>query len=480
LRHINISLPVSSNCLSVEADAAMSIQGLRTRWGGIADGRFRPSGYFRVVQHENVFWLVDPDGGCFLSKGINSVRVDQDQIQNTNRIPYAEACARKYGSVISWRAAIADRLSQWGFNTLGAWSDEAVATAGSIPLALTPVLDLGMSYGCPNALEDNQARQEFPDVFEPAFENHVRGRARDLCGKRNQNRNILGWFLDNELCWGPDWRGADELLTLFLNFDLRSAGRNAVFAWLHDRYHNFAQFNSVWHTPTQSWEAFRQLKRVDPPYRRVPIYERDTANEEAANRADPRRSAFSGDCDAFAALVANRYFALTTTAIKAADTNHLILGSRFAYDPSPGVISAAARHSDIISFNCYDRDATALIERYVDSKNPCLIGEFSFRSVDSGLPNTNGAGPLVPTQAERAAAFRKYAITALQRPSVIGYHWFEHADQPAAGRFDGENSNFGTVTIDDRVYQELTKAMTSLNAQAEDLHAAAAVAHASA
>jgi hypothetical protein len=57
---------------------------------------------------------------------------------------------------------------------------------------------------------------------------------------------------------------------------------------------------------------------------------------------------------------------------------------------------------------------------------------------------------------------------------VVGYHWFEHADQPAEGRFDGENSNFGTVTIEDNVYAELTEAMTRLNAAAEQIHAKAA------
>jgi hypothetical protein len=65
---------------------------------------------------------------------------------------------------------------------------------------------------------------------------------------------------------------------------------------------------------------------------------------------------------------------------------------------------------------------------------------------------------------------------ALRRRAVVGYHWFEHADQPAQGRFDGENSNFGTVTIEDDVYQELTQAMTAVNAEAEALHEASALA----
>jgi agarase len=50
-----------------------------------------------------------------------------------------------------------------------------------------------------------------------------------------------------------------------------------------------------------------------------------------------------------------------------------------------------------------------------------------------------------------------------------------HADQPAEGRFDGENSNYGTVTIDDRVYEELTRTMAAINAEAENLHSAAAI-----
>jgi len=78
----------------------------------------------------------------------------------------------------------------------------------------------------------------------------------------------------------------------------------------------------------------------------------------------------------------------------------------------------------------------------------------------------------VPTQAERTRCFHDYVVAALKRPSIVGYHWFEHADQPAEGRFDGENSNFGTVTIKDDVYEELTQAMTALNARAEEIHAA--------
>jgi len=449
----------------------------RTRWGGIADGNFRPSGYFRLTSRNGIFWLVDPEGGRFLSKGVNSVRFDQDRIQNSDRIPYAQACQRKYGTEDIWRAAAARRLRRWGYNTLGSWSDEAVAKAGGAQLALTPNLDLGTSFACP---EDDAARgrprQDFPDVFDTDFDRHIRRKAQMLCAARCNDQSIIGWFIDNELRWGPDWRGNDELLTIFILLPLGSPGRVAALNWLRKRHPDFQQFNATWRTPATSWDAFALLTHVEPPYRRKSPYQRGACDEHGANHADPGRAAFGADCDAFATLVAERYFTLTCAAIKAADPHHLVLGCRFAYVPPPGVIEAAARHADVISFNCYDLDASEVIDAYAATGKPCLIGEFSFRGADSGLPNSNGAGPLVATQAERAACFRHYVTAAVRKPALVGYHWFEHADQPAEGRFDGENSNFGTVTIGDDVYEELTQTMSAVNAETEDRHAAAAYA----
>lgn len=395
----------------------------RTRWGGIVAERVRASGYFRVEQIEGIWWFIDPDGGFFLSKGVDAVNFDHDCIQNTNRFPYREACQQKYGSQDAWRAAAAQRLRTWGFNSLGSWSDEAVAAAASSPMAVTPNLDLGMSFAWQkNDRSQSEHKQDFPDVFDPEFDIHVRRRAHERCAKRSSEPGIIGWFIDNELRWGPDWRGADELLTLFLRLSPSTPGRIAATEWLRQRH-----------------------------------------------GGDPT----AADSAAFVALLADRYFALTIAAIKAADPNHLVLGCRFAIPPPAAVIAAAGRHLDVISFNCYGPDANGALDAYAATSKPCLIGEFSFRAADSGLPNTNGAGPMVPTQPERAAAFRHYVTTALQRRTLVGYHWFEHADEPAEGRFDGENSNFGTVTINDDVYEDLTRAMTALNAEAEDIHAAA-------
>src|SRR3569833_3597785 len=101
----------------------------QTLWGGMADGRFRASGRFRLAEHAGVSWLVDPEGGRFLSMGINNVNFRPAEVQGTKRDPYAETCARKYGGVEGWRAAAAARHAGWGVNPHGKWSDEAEAAA---------------------------------------------------------------------------------------------------------------------------------------------------------------------------------------------------------------------------------------------------------------------------------------------------------------------------------------------------------------
>jgi agarase len=134
------------------------------------------------------------------------------------------------------------------------------------------------------------------------------------------------------------------------------------------------------------------------------------------------------------------------------------------------VRDAARRYLDVISFNCYQTDPRPTVRQYAVLGRPILIGEFTFRAADVGLPNTKGAGPHVATQADRAAAFERYVRLLLGEPEAVGYHWFQFTDQPKEGRFDGENSNYGAVNIQDEPYPELTRKMAEVNGQAERWH----------
>ena len=187
---------------------------------------------------------------------MNTVCFDQDHVRDTQRAPYAEACARKYGSEAAWRAAAGARLANWGFDTLGCWSDQSVADAGSSGLAVTPNLDLGMSFAWNDRKVGEENGQNFPDVFDINFDRHARNRANEVCAVRADDDKILGWFIDNELRWASDWRGPNELLTSFLKLQRTTPGCAAALDWLRARYRDFQKFNAIWHTPAQSWETW--------------------------------------------------------------------------------------------------------------------------------------------------------------------------------------------------------------------------------
>ena len=174
--------------------------------------------FFHAEKINGHWWLAAPDGGRFISKGVTTVQVAQDTIQGTDISPYLDTNKAKYGNPIALRKAAATRLLGWGFNTLGAWSDDSISevTVGRKRLAYAPIVDLGAKFVGEKQKAAAWLHGVFPDVFDPDFERMAHQLARERCMPRAGDRWLLGWFTDNELRWGPDWRGSDELLTMFL------------------------------------------------------------------------------------------------------------------------------------------------------------------------------------------------------------------------------------------------------------------------
>ena len=148
----------------------------------------------------------------------------------------------------------------------------------------------------------------------------------------------------------------------------------------------------------------------------------------------------------------------------------MYLGARFA-GKVPDPVLRGARAADVISVNIYSFDPRPLVEHvFRVTGKPVLITEFAFRAEDSGLPNTKGAGPKVPDQGARARAYADYVTWLESLPEAVGYHWFEWSDEPKEGRFDGENSNYGFVKIEDDVYEHFARAVTAANEAAIGAH----------
>ena len=84
----------------------------------------------------------------------------------------------------------------------------------------------------------------FPDVFDPEFATLANEIATRRCAPRKDDRSILGWFTDNELRWGPDWRGKDELLTMFLSLP---AGATEAPSWWEASPWNDPERGFLWY-----------------------------------------------------------------------------------------------------------------------------------------------------------------------------------------------------------------------------------------
>jgi hypothetical protein len=108
-------------------------------------------------------------------------------------------------------------------------------------------------------------------------------------------------------------------------------------------------------------------------------------------------------------------------------------------------------------------------EFYRFTRRPIMVTEYSFRAADAGVPNSwPPIFPVYPTQQDRSEAYAAYVERLHQAPWIVGDFWFEYTDEPAGGRFDHEDSNFGVVATTDVPWQTLVDRTTVVHAQSPD------------
>jgi agarase len=406
--------------------------------------------FVKVEPIDGIWWFVDAHGKPFLSRGVDAVSFNDDYIAESHTCPYAEANRTRYKTIERWRTEAASRLIDLNFNTLGAWSDSAVAQESikKKHLLYTAVLNFYDHY-------KDWGYAGVPDYFDPKFSENVDRLAEKICLPLQNDERLIGYFADSF----NDWTKLSQTLLLqYLNAPQKSPGREAALAYLERHYKNFAGFNRIWQTDFSSWG---ELEAHTAEFR-VHIADKDL------------QANYVKDCDLFAGLAASRYFEIIDQAIKKSDPNHLNLGCSFSEYPGPEILRSCAAHVDVISFNCYQADPEKLITKFEKSGKPLLISEFTFRGKDSGLPNSKGKGPLVENQRSRADRFTSFIKKVCESPNIVGYYWFKYVDQPKEGRFDGENSNCGISNIEDEPYDDLVRAMKEVNLKSQSLHRPAA------
>src|SRR5882724_178046 len=336
----------------------------------------------------------------------------------------------------AWARATVTRLESWGFNTAAAWSSEE--------LYQQPIYHARVLWLCgPSRNEDRLI-----DVFTPDYERAVQRIAIQEVAPHKDDPWLIGYFLNNELPWYGEHGWPEDpnhsLFDRYLALPASAPGRQELFRFLHEQYANVAALQADWATAASTWEDLEKQPALSPK-----------------NRAAKRLKY------AWAGRVAGRYFSMCVASVRRHDTNHLILGCRFAVKPPRAVMEALAKYTDVVSINMYSKSGKADLEylrdTYALTRKPVLITECSWRATQnsSGDPNTEGADVTVDTQAERAEHYRAFVSKVANEPYIMGTHWFQYLDQPPGGRWiDGEDSNYGIVDIHDQPYEKLVGAMT--------------------
>ncbi|RPG79799.1 MAG: hypothetical protein CBC95_003705 [Crocinitomicaceae bacterium TMED135] len=411
-------------------------------------GKFNASGFFRTQKIDDKWWFIDPDGYPFWSIGVTgagkgnqtktlnkeflfsdiSNEINILSISNSNKISnkrginyYNLNLIRKYGK--NWEEVHHDvtigRYKNWGINTFGAWS--IVQNKSDIPFTLVA-----------STKKQNIGKIENTiDPFNPQFIIDLKN---NLNNFKNLNNDpwLIGVFVHNEIHWGKNLDIPIELLKLS-----NSPARSALEIFFQNKYSSIKEMNQVW---SSNYENFKDIN----------------------DQIDIKNQKVRSDLKDFFEFYVDYYFKTVDREFRKVFPNHLYLGCRL-YEKTHGnkiVRKIAAKYCDVLSYNVYKYSLTDF-DFFKNLNKPVIIGEFHF---GTGTHGVWGTGLRVAYNLEQQAElYKQFVYEASINPAIIGAHWFQWTDQPATGRFDGENFRIGFVSITDQPYEKLVDATKHIN-----------------
>ena len=397
---LSTSLPLVASAASAPGSVPSSTQASTA-----GSPPYAATGYFYVTQKASGGWtLVTPQGEPYYASGIDTVSPSgsgTDQV--TGVCPYCNTVANDFPSTAAWATSTAAQIRSWGFNTLGPFSDDA---------------DLGSQM--PYEVQLSMASGD--DWFAPSFVTHADDVAQTQVAPLAGDPNVIGYFTDTELDWGPLLGSGGDYFTTAL-------------------------------------QEYLQLPAGSPGLAVAEQYE--------------------GNPSGFLTALATRYFSVTTAAIRSYDSNHLILGVKAeGQEIEPNLIKAAAPYVNVFSIEDYayktglDQTVDGVYPPYIPVEQnladleavaniPLMIGEYAFISNDADPNTIPGIYETANNQQQRANEYENFVAPLYEdTPALVGDDWFQYVDEPANGRApDGENDDFGMINVNGAPYPQMVAAV---------------------
>lgn len=492
----------------------------RSKFGGYKLGpKLKATGYFRTAKVNDKWWMVDPEGYLFFSHGPANVRmanmttitgvdytdpsvrvfeegeVTPEDSMGIIKVPadvkatrfitnetrhkmfewlpdydgplgdhysyrrsthigpvehgetfsfYRANLERRYGETSPesyfdvWVDTTLDRMKDWGFTSFGNWVDPAF-----YPNEQVPYFANGWIIGDFKTLEGKKNHWGLmPDFYDPVFAERAKATIDVIAKDVKGSPWCVGIFIDNEKSWGlregdvPDRYG---VILDALSKDASESPAKAAFAQhLKTKYGTIGALNSAWQSELEDWAAF-----------------------DTGVTFETFSDAHVADLSKMLEMLGEKYFEVVHSTLEEALPNHLYMGARMANWGMPDeIIKASLKYSDVLSFNIYEQGVQPEHWDFLEEVDlPVTIGEFHIGSnAETGFYNPGIVH--AADRADQARMYKDYMRSVLEKPYMVGAHWFQYIDEPITGRaFDGENAQIGFVNVADIPYPEFIEAV---------------------
>lgn len=378
--------------IAVTPDQLSTYGGYKGAW------QARPTGFFRTEFRDKRWWFIDPLGYPFISMGMNTV--------NLSMFNHERQAARPSGTDVRAGQTL-DFLRQYGFNTVGRWSDTDSLNQAEARMPYTTTNSFMAIYRNrrPASCGKRGYINETIPVFDEAFVAFADEYAKRMVAHLKDDPWVVGHYTDNELPIRPD------ALKLYLALPSTDRGHQEAVRWL----------------------AARQ--------RRADKYAKE-------------------DNDAFVEHVAFTYYTVVANALRKHDPNHLVIGSRQHGRTITKALLRGSRPLDVVSLNYYHAwspspdSMTGWLE---NSGRPFIQSEWYAKQVTL-TEKAKGAGFRVATQRDRGLFYQNHVLGLMEHPGAIGWHWFKFS-----GIMDNQDVPYSDLleqmrTLNKRVYPALIPA----------------------
>ncbi|GAB1308880.1 hypothetical protein KH5_15630 [Urechidicola sp. KH5] len=424
------------------------------KYGGFKSGpQFEATGNFRTEKIEGKWWIIDPEGYLFWSTGVNGAGKLEVATPYNKREHFFESIPKndpaskkffkknsyyfglqnlykKYGSNAEekYMPVTLDRMKSWGLNTLGGWSNEAVAKQPK-EKKLPYTVYINAMYPAIN--------EKFPDVFDPKWEADVEKKVKTKSEFVKNDPYFFGFFINNEIHWGNPFSLAQNTLEK----GPKTIGKKVYIELLKKELGSIDAFNVKTGGDFKSWDDLLQTN---------------------VHKNDIKLSGVKKLNEMHYQNMVKTYFEITKKLIERHAPGKMYIGCRWHGNHKNKInVSIAAKYLDILSFNAYENEIEFYPYPQKGIDKPFIVSEFNFGALDTGKFFT-GLG-YASSQRNRGEKYVNFVEGALRNPRCVGAHWFMWANSTTAGRGNGENANCGLVDMTDQIHYELIDYMREMN-----------------